>query len=205
MGAGIEGKVAVAGGNLSLPIAAADRLHPHEYPLGLVWEPSGNLGKPFPVPLCPRRTYGLDQAMPGLQGVYPLLSTPGHPSIHDRAVDQLLDELAVVGAAGARRLAHLDADELLLRVDPEIGAGIPGPHEFAGRSRHAGDARRLGARQSRGRRCSRACRAEARRASIGAAIRVPRWSEVISAMVGRDITRAPSSWPPLSSICAKRR
>ena len=29
------------------------------------------------------------------------------------------------------RLAHEDRDQLLLRVHPEIGARIPGPHEFA--------------------------------------------------------------------------
>src|SRR5262245_63945064 len=48
--------------------------------------------------------------------------------------------LAIVGADRAWCLAHIDGGELLLRVDPEISAGIAGPHELAGRARHAGDA-----------------------------------------------------------------
>ena len=39
----------------------------------------------------------------------------------------------------------------------------------------------------------------------GAATRVPRWSDVISLMVERLTTRAPSSSPPFSSICPNRR
>jgi hypothetical protein len=64
---------------------------------------------------------------------------PGWQSVAERAVNQLLDQLAVIGADRAGRLAHVDCGELLLGVDPEIGSGIPGPHELARRARHAGD------------------------------------------------------------------
>src|ERR1700730_541086 len=60
-------------------------------------------------------------------------------SVAERAVNQLLDQLAIVGADRAGRLAHVDGGELLLGVDPEIGSGIAGPHELARRARHTGD------------------------------------------------------------------
>src|SRR5207302_928602 len=60
-------------------------------------------------------------------------------SIGERAVSQLLDQLAVIGADRAGRLAHVDGGKLLLGVDPEISSGIAGPHELARRARHAGD------------------------------------------------------------------
>src|SRR5690349_5920391 len=65
------------------------------------------------------------------------------PSVHDCLLDQLLDLLAVVDPAGPRLLGHEDGDELLLRLDPEEGAAVAGPHELALRARHPGDARRL--------------------------------------------------------------
>ena len=60
-------------------------------------------------------------------------------SVHNGCVTKLLDELAIIGPRG-RHLAHVDGDELLLRVDPEIGPRIAGPHEFSGRAGNAGDA-----------------------------------------------------------------
>jgi len=39
--------------------------------------------------------------------------------VDDRLVDKLLDEPPVERPLGARSLGHQDADELLLRVDPE--------------------------------------------------------------------------------------
>src|SRR6516162_7091690 len=60
-------------------------------------------------------------------------------SVGERAINQLLDQLAVIGADRAGRLAHVDGGELLLRIDPKIGSGIAGPHELARRARHAGD------------------------------------------------------------------
>jgi hypothetical protein len=63
----------------------------------------------------------------------------GWQSVGERAINQLLDQLAVIGADRAGRLAHVDGGELLLGVDPEIGSGIAGPHELARRARHAGD------------------------------------------------------------------
>jgi hypothetical protein len=66
-------------------------------------------------------------------------SVTGWQSVGEGAVHQLLDELAVIGADRARRLAHVDGSEVLLWVDPEIGSGIAGLHELARRARHAGD------------------------------------------------------------------
>src|SRR5262249_9814671 len=66
-------------------------------------------------------------------------SAPGWQLVGERAVNQLLDQLAVIGADRAGRLAHVDGGELLLGVDPEIGSGIAGPHELARRAWHAGD------------------------------------------------------------------
>jgi len=51
-------------------------------------------------------------------------------SVGERAISQLLGELAVVGADRAGRLAHVDGRELLLGIDPEIGSGIARPHEL---------------------------------------------------------------------------
>src|SRR6202048_5481563 len=75
--------------------------------------------------------------MHGLRGCSP--ARAGSQSVAERAVNQLLDQLTIVGADRARRLAHVNGGELLLGVDPEIGSGIAGPHELARRARHAGD------------------------------------------------------------------
>src|SRR5690242_15191374 len=64
-------------------------------------------------------------------------------SIHDRGVHELLEEFSIVGADRAWRLRHIHRDDLLLRVDPEIGSGVTTPHELALRAGHAGDARGL--------------------------------------------------------------
>src|SRR6516165_3719972 len=67
------------------------------------------------------------------------LARAGWQLVGERAIDQLLDQLTVIGADRAGRLAHVDGGELLLGIDPEIGSGIAGPHELARRARHAGD------------------------------------------------------------------
>ena len=43
-------------------------------------------------------------------------------SIGDRLVDQLLDPFAIVAAAGARALRHVDGYQLFLGIDPEVRA-----------------------------------------------------------------------------------
>src|SRR5947209_20455982 len=68
-----------------------------------------------------------------------VLARAASQSVGERAVNQLLDQLAIVGADRAGRLAHVDGGELLLGVDPEIGSGIASPHELARRARHARD------------------------------------------------------------------
>src|SRR5438477_262847 len=56
----------------------------------------------------------------------------------------ILDDMVKLGrpnrALRARRLGHQHAGELLLRIDPEVGAGIARPGEVACRAGHAGDA-----------------------------------------------------------------
>jgi hypothetical protein len=63
--------------------------------------------------------------------------------IDNSRVNQLLNESAIVGSDGAWRLTHVDADELLLGVDPEVGTGITGPHELSGCPWNAGNAAAL--------------------------------------------------------------
>src|SRR6267143_7080161 len=60
--------------------------------------------------------------------------------VRNRLVDELLHQLAEVGPLRARRLRHQHRDYLLLRVHPEVGAGVTRPHELARRARHARDA-----------------------------------------------------------------
>lgn len=60
--------------------------------------------------------------------------------LDDRLVDKLLEELPVVRSLRARRLGHEDADQLLLRINPEIGAAEAGPHILAGRPGRSGHA-----------------------------------------------------------------
>src|SRR5207302_6826743 len=57
--------------------------------------------------------------------------------IGDRLVDELLHELAEIRALRARRLRHQHCGHLLLRVHPEVSAGVARPHELAGRAGHA--------------------------------------------------------------------
>src|SRR5207245_696151 len=78
-------------------------------------------------PRSTRRDYGFGDVAPA-------------ESILDCAIDQLFDQPTVVRIQRAGRLAHIDANELLLRVDPEIGSGIPTPGELPGRSHYAGGA-----------------------------------------------------------------
>src|SRR5262249_33218408 len=58
---------------------------------------------------------------------------------HERLIDEPFEHLAVIRADRARRLTHVDADDLFLGIDPEISAGVTSPHEFARRARHAGN------------------------------------------------------------------
>src|SRR5262249_55082462 len=60
--------------------------------------------------------------------------------VHDRLVDELLHQLAEVGALRARGLGHQHRGELLLRIDPEVRSGVAGPHELARGTRNAADA-----------------------------------------------------------------
>src|SRR3954470_5077736 len=53
--------------------------------------------------------------------------------------DEFMRRPWVVGAARAGGLHHHHGDELLLGIDPEVGAGVPRPGEVAGRARDAGD------------------------------------------------------------------
>src|SRR5467141_3087948 len=59
--------------------------------------------------------------------------------VRDRLVDELLHLLAEVGALRARRLRHQHRGDLLLRIDPEIGAAVARPHATI-RRRHVSTA-----------------------------------------------------------------
>src|SRR5262249_53700290 len=67
------------------------------------------------------------------------LARGGWRSVGERAINQLLDQLAVIGADRARRLAHVDGGGPLLGAAREMVPGIAGPHDPARRARHAGD------------------------------------------------------------------
>src|SRR5258706_8787971 len=58
-------------------------------------------------------------------------------SIVDSTVYQLLEQSPVVGTDRAGRLSHVDRNDLLLRVYPEISSCITRPHELARRARNA--------------------------------------------------------------------
>src|SRR5467141_1175776 len=60
--------------------------------------------------------------------------------VRDRLVDELLHLLAEVGALRARRLRHQHRGDLLLRIDPEIGAAVARPHVLARGTGNRGDA-----------------------------------------------------------------
>src|SRR3989442_13796520 len=70
----------------------------------------------------------------------PTLSGITPASVRDRLVDELLHLLAEVGALRARRLRHQHRGDLLLRVDPEIGAAVARPHVLARRTGNRGTA-----------------------------------------------------------------
>src|SRR5947209_8380789 len=89
--------------------------------------------------------------IPGSQTVIELPTVPARrtatdperhnpASVRDRLVDELLHLLAEVGALRARRLRHQHCGDLLLRVDPEIGAAVARPHVLARRTRNRGNA-----------------------------------------------------------------
>src|SRR5262249_28250555 len=113
-------------------------------------------------------------------------------SVHEGLIDEPFEHLAVIRADRARRLGHVDADDLLFGIDPEIGAGVTSPHEFAGRARHAGNPVALAHGKAKPERiagCSQQKLARLKRRCDA----LPRWSDVISLMVERLTTRAPSS------------
>src|SRR6266852_5767581 len=60
-------------------------------------------------------------------------------SVRDRGVDELAEELAVVGARAAG-LGHEDADQLLLRIDPEVRPRRAAPGDLARPPRHRREA-----------------------------------------------------------------
>src|SRR5260221_12830971 len=60
--------------------------------------------------------------------------------VDDRLIDELPEPRPVVGPQDAARLDHEDRYQLLLRVDPELRAGIAAPVEVPGGSRNRCDA-----------------------------------------------------------------
>src|SRR6267142_1452019 len=60
-------------------------------------------------------------------------------SVHECLIDERLEHLAVIGAYRARRLCHIDTDDLFLGIYPEKSAGVTSPHELARGSGHAGN------------------------------------------------------------------
>src|SRR6516165_8958425 len=125
-------------------------------------------------------------------------------SVHERLIDEPFEHLAVIGADRARRLGHVDTDDLFLGIDPEIGAGVTSPHEFARGARHTGNAiplahgkaepeRIAGRSQQKLTRLERRCDARAK---------MVRRHQL---MVERLSMRTPSSSPPFRSICANRK
>jgi hypothetical protein len=86
------------------------------------------------------RSRDRDDSLRSTRGDYGFGEGRAEESILDCAIDQLFDQPAVVRIQRAGRLAHIDANELLLRVDPEIGSGIPTPGELPGRSHYRGNA-----------------------------------------------------------------
>jgi class 3 adenylate cyclase len=55
-------------------------------------------------------------------------------SVHDCLIHQRAHEIAIVQPLG-RGLHHQNRNELLLRIDPEVGAGDAAPREIADRAR----------------------------------------------------------------------
>src|SRR5207249_6920476 len=56
-------------------------------------------------------------------------------------VDESLEQLPVIRALRPGGLGHQHRGDLLLRIHPEVRPGVPRPHELAGRTRYAGEAR----------------------------------------------------------------
>src|SRR5215467_13144393 len=59
-----------------------------------------------------------------------------------RLIDERVDHLPVLPADAARRLRHPYDHQLLVRVDPPVGATCARPGEIADRAHHAHNARR---------------------------------------------------------------
>ena len=55
-------------------------------------------------------------------------------SVYERLIDEGLEHLAVIGAYWARRLCHVDTDDLFLGIDPEKGGSVTCPYELARRA-----------------------------------------------------------------------
>src|SRR5882672_12710066 len=58
-------------------------------------------------------------------------------SVHECLIDERLEHLAVIGTYRARRLCHVDTDDLFLGIYPEKSAGVTSPHELARGAGHA--------------------------------------------------------------------
>jgi hypothetical protein len=52
-------------------------------------------------------------------------------SVNDCGVHELFEQFAIVRSRWAGRLTHIDSNNLFAGIDPEIGAGVTTPHEFA--------------------------------------------------------------------------
>src|SRR6266446_2091237 len=63
-----------------------------------------------------------------------MISSLGRPR-DDRAVHHVLEQRAI-GQALFGRLHHEDDEEILLRIDPEVGAAGAAPVELSDRARH---------------------------------------------------------------------
>src|SRR5437667_3761755 len=98
----------------------------------------------------PTRTHRISRTAPGGGNVpSPQGSAPSGTSgagasprrlLDDRLIDELLEELSVVRPLRAGRLGHEDADQLLLPIEPGVGAAESGPHVLARRPWRCRDA-----------------------------------------------------------------
>src|ERR1051325_10135846 len=116
----------------------------------------------------------------------------------------MLHQLPEISALRAGRLRHQHRGELLLGVHPEVRAGIAGPHELALRARDAAYAVALTHRKAQAEGVA-LVPSSSSPGCIGWLMNVPRWSEVMRRTVVRLRIRLPSSEPPFSIICEKRK
>src|SRR5262249_54192300 len=64
-----------------------------------------------------------------------LAASRGTNLVGNGLIDELPEEIAMVSAQLTLRLHHENRDQLLLRVNPEVGSRVAGPSEFTGRTR----------------------------------------------------------------------